>query len=227
MAYAYAQKPQNRATAIAAVVGVHVGLGALLVYGLATGGITQPDKPPLVGTQIDLPPPPPPPEPVDQPQPKVPQSSREVVVLDPPIDISSNPPTVDTTDRILPPSDPVTKPTSDPLPKATPPSPPPAATFDPVPPRPSNSRNGWVTQGDYRSSWISRGYTGQVGYRLTIGASGRVEACSVTQSSGVSALDQATCQLVTKRARFNPAKNDQGRAISGSYTGAVLWQLPD
>jgi len=32
---------------------------------------------------------------------------------------------------------------------------------------------------------------------------------------------------VTRRARFDPAKNDQGRATAGKYAGAVRWQLPD
>lgn len=227
MAYANAQRPQNRATAIAAVVGIHAGLGALLIYGLATNGVIKPVVPPLVGEQFALPPPPPPPEPVDQPKEKVPESSREVFAPKAPIDFTLDRPIVDSTDKILPPSDPVPKATPDPLPKATPPAPPPAPAFDPMPPRPSNSQSGWVTQADYRSSWISRGYTGQVGYRLSVGASGRVEGCSVTRSSGVSALDQATCQLVSRRARFDPAKNDQGRATAGTYTGAVLWQLPD
>ena len=76
-------------------------------------------------------------------------------------------------------------------------------------------------------SWISRGYDGTVGYRVSVGASGKVENCSVTRSSGVSALDEATCQLVSRRARFDPAKNDQGRAVAGNYSGAVRWQLPN
>ena len=93
--------------------------------------------------------------------------------------------------------------------------------------RPANNARAWVTQSDYRSSWISRDYAGTVGFRLNVGASGRVEGCSVTQSSGVAALDEATCQLVTRRARFDPAKNGEGRAVAGSYNGAVRWQLPD
>ena len=110
---------------------------------------------------------------------------------------------------------------------APPPPPKPTPSFDPVAARPANNARAWVTQSDYRSSWISRDYAGTVGFRLNVGASGRVEGCSVTQSSGVAALDEATCQLVTRRARFDPAKNGEGRAVAGSYNGAVRWQLPD
>ena len=42
-----------------------------------------------------------------------------------------------------------------------------------------------------------------------------------------SVLDEATCELVTRRARFDPAKNNQGRAVAGNYSSAVRWQLPD
>jgi len=115
------------------------------------------------------------------------------------------------------------------LPTLAPPPPPPSPTpsFDPVPARVSNNQGTWVTQGDYKSSWIARNYEGTVGYRLSVGAGGRVDGCAITKSSGVSALDEATCQLITRRARFDPAMNAQGRATGGSYSGAVRWQLPD
>ena len=37
MAYANAQTPQNRLAAIAGVAAIHAGIGAILIYGLATG----------------------------------------------------------------------------------------------------------------------------------------------------------------------------------------------
>ena len=229
MAYANAQTPQNRLAAIAGVAAIHAGIGAILIYGLATGSFVPPEVKKLVGGQIKLDPPPPTPDPVEQPPAKSQPSSREMVVPDSPIDLSTNPPAVDTTDIIIPPAPPVPKVYASPLPSVSlpPPPPVPTPTFDPVPARPSNSQNSWVTQNDYRSSWISRGYDGTVGYRVSVGASGKVENCSVTRSSGVSALDEATCQLVSRRARFDPAKNDQGRAVAGNYSGAVRWQLPN
>ena len=156
-------------------------------------------------------------------------SSRPVVAPLPPTSLATSPPRVDTSDIILPPAPPVPVPLPNVAPTVAPPPPPPSPTpsFDPVAARPSNSPGGWVTQADYRQAWISREYTGTVGFRLSVGASGRVENCSVTRSSGVSALDQATCQLITRRARFDPAKNGQGRAVAGTYSSAVRWQLPD
>ncbi|MBH1944659.1 TonB family protein [Erythrobacter sp. YJ-T3-07] len=228
MAYTYANQTQNRLPAILGVAGVHAGLGALLIYGLASGEFEKIVQPPLEGGQIELPPPPPPPKPVDQPQVETPPSARDVVAPKPPLNVSTSPPRVDTSDIILPPAPPQPLALPSTTPTLPPPPPPkPTPSFDPVAARPANNAGSWVTQSDYRSSWISRDYAGTVGFRLNVGASGRVEGCSVTQSSGVAALDEATCQLVTRRARFDPAKNGQGRAVAGSYNGAVRWQLPD
>jgi len=229
MAYANAQTPQNRIAAIAGVAAIHAGIGAILIYGLATGSFVPPEVKKLVGGQINLDPPPPPPDPVEQPKTETPPSSRDVVAPTPPLDLSTNAPSLDTTDIILPPAPPVPKVYPSPLPTVSlpPPPPVPTPTFEPVAARPSNNPGSWVTQNDYRSSWISRGYAGTVGFRVSVGAGGKVESCSVTKSSGVSALDEATCQLVSRRARFDPAKNDQGRAVAGSYTGAVRWQIPE
>ena len=226
---AYATQTTNRMPAIVAVAGIHAGIGALLVYGLATGGFAPPEIPNLTAGQITIEPPPPPPTPEPQPTSSAQPSARDVVAPKPPISVATSAPSVDTSEIILPPAPPQPIPLPNVTPTLAPPPPPPSPTpsFDPVAARPANNPGSWVTQSDYRSSWISRDYAGQVGFRVKVGASGKVENCAVTRSSGVSALDQATCQLVTRRARFDPAKNGQGRAVAGSYSGAVLWQLPD
>ena len=61
---------------------------------------------------------------------------------------------------------------------------------------------------------------------LTIGTSGRVDACSVTSSSGSSALDQATCRILRSRARYTPARDEDGNPTTGHDSGRVTWRLP-
>ena len=58
-------------------------------------------------------------------------------------------------------------------------------------------------------------------------ADGRVSGCTITGSSGYSALDAATCALVIKRAKFQPARGGEGEPVAGSYSNAIDWQLPD
>lgn len=63
--------------------------------------------------------------------------------------------------------------------------------------------------------------------RLTVGVSGRSEGCTVTRSSGSAVLDSTTCALLVRRFRFDPARDEKGRAVAGTVTRTVRWELPD
>ncbi len=69
--------------------------------------------------------------------------------------------------------------------------------------------------------------TGKARFRLEIAADGRVTNCTITGSSGHSQLDAATCALVGRRAKFQPARGSEGEPVAGIYTSAIDWQLPD
>ena len=62
---------------------------------------------------------------------------------------------------------------------------------------------------------------------LEIAADGRVTNCTITGTSGHPQLDVATCALVSKRAKFQPARGSEGQPVAGSYSNAIDWQLPD
>ena len=40
-------------------------------------------------------------------------------------------------------------------------------------------------------------------------------------------LDAATCDKLARRAKFDPASDETGAAVPGTYTGAVRWQIPE
>ena len=67
---------------------------------------------------------------------------------------------------------------------------------------------------------------GKAKFRLEIAADGRVTSCTITGSSGYLALDQATCALVSRRAKFQPARGNDGEPVAGSYANTIDWQLP-
>ena len=112
-------------------------------------------------------------------------------------------------------------------PIVTPTPPPPLPKFDPVSAAPRGRPGEWVTDADYRSTWINRGYEGLAGFRVNIDTNGRVTNCSITSSTGYSALDEATCRLIERRARFTPARNGDGLPVAGSYSSSVMWQIPE
>jgi periplasmic protein TonB len=218
MAYADQQMSGNRVVAIIVVALIHVALGYALITGLAYSAVKKAIE---RVTTVDIE------EPEPEPEEPLPPPPEETVVPPPvapppPINISVTPPQIQTVDTPPPPAPPVRI-----VPPAAPPAPPP-------PPPPSQARG---VQPDGQASWqrrIMENYPpravrdeveGRVGVRVSVGANGRVAACSVTNSSGSSILDDAACQDMTRFARFKPALNDAGNPITASWTTTIVYQL--
>jgi protein TonB len=222
----YLTKPHaNRPAAIIGVAGIHIGLGALVVLGLTVGGTLQETySGPLPAREFPNPPPPPPPEAAEQPK----QSTNSVVFTPPVPDIFPPKPSIFETTPILPPlTDDLELTVEKTLPNiGTGPGIAPKP-FKPEQVRPRNDPSSWLTDNDYRTNWIRKEMYGTASFALSIGTNGRVENCSITKSTGHAALDDATCKLVAKRARFTPAKNGLGEPVQGSFSSSIRWVLPD
>ena len=127
---------------------------------------------------------------------------------------------------ILPaPPPPVIYPSPPPLtyPVAPPPSPP---SYYARPARPKGNPGLWVTTSDYPSAALRDEISGVTRFRLIVEADGRVSQCDITQSSGSEILDTATCRLIVRRARFNPAVDETGNPTVGYFSNAVRWIIP-
>ena len=72
----------------------------------------------------------------------------------------------------------------------------------------------------------ANGAQGTVGFQLTIDPAGRVIGCAVTRSSGSRVLDEATCRLLQRRARYTPARDSNGNPAVGTVEDDVVWKLP-
>lgn len=100
-------------------------------------------------------------------------------------------------------------------------------TSQATPPRRARANlNRYFSTDDYPPTAAARGAQGTSGFRLAIGADGAVTGCTITRSSGDSALDAATCAILLGRARYAPARDAAGRAIAGKDYGRVTWRLP-
>lgn len=80
---------------------------------------------------------------------------------------------------------------------------------------------------DYPDAAVLRAEMGTVAFTLDVDAGGRVAACRVTASSGSQALDDTTCQILTTRAQFTPARDRAGAAIPDHVSDRVTWTLPE
>ncbi len=103
-------------------------------------------------------------------------------------------------------------------------TPPPA--FKPRAAAPKGKWQQWVTTNDYPTHDLRAEHQGTTRYRLSIDTAGRVSNCAVTTSSGWPGLDKAACDRVSARARFEPASDQSGARVAGSYSGSVTWQIP-
>ena len=218
MAYGDNVDPKNRVVAIV-LVGL---LTATLGYGLVNGlniQIVKKLAEKLDVIDVEEPPPreePPPPPPPDNQLPPPPP------VVVPPSPIPQQSPNVlrDTT--------PTPPPPAPPTPIITPPAPPapPATPNRSAPAKAKGNPGRWATNDDYPARAQREEREGTTGFRVTIGTDGRVTGCSVTSSSGHADLDEETCKLVTRRARFDPALDRDGNPTTGSYSNRVRWQIP-
>lgn len=226
-------KQANRPSpaAMLGALGVPAAFGAVLIAGLAvTVVITKPVPNPtgviVTPKPIETPEPPKPSPSPDtaNPDPKTAQDTR-ITALDTPFDDFPNGPIgtlPDLDGDTLGPIGPV-----GPIDLGIdPPAPPPTPIADPINASPKGNPGDWVTDNDYRTPWIRRGYSGTASFTLDISASGRVSDCTITRSTGHTALDEATCSLLTRRARFNPAQDSSGISVPGTFSSAITWKLP-
>jgi len=114
--------------------------------------------------------------------------------------------------------------------RAATPAVPPPATAAPatIPAAPAQPLTDWPFRfgdDDYPAVALRNEEQGRTTYRVEIGPDGRVARCSITGSSGSGWLDQATCRIVSRRARFTPARDSAGAPVPDTREGEVTWSL--
>ncbi|HEX4739143.1 MAG TPA: energy transducer TonB [Allosphingosinicella sp.] len=80
---------------------------------------------------------------------------------------------------------------------------------------------------DYPVSALQAHQAGTVQVGLEVATDGRVSRCWILKSSGIAALDLATCRLAKSRSRFTPATDGSGNPIPAQTTFTRSWRLPD
>lgn len=96
-------------------------------------------------------------------------------------------------------------------------------TTSPEPIRPGK----WIGPYDYPPQALRQNEQGYTGFRLTITPLGEPERCDVWYSSGFKDLDDETCRLLMKRARFHPARDEDGNPISSVFKSYNAWLIPE
>jgi periplasmic protein TonB len=223
MAYADSGGTSRTLGTGAAVVAIEAGLALALITGLAAT-INPVQERGFEATNIPLP----------KPKPVPPPETKDAVrkndsVIDRPDTLVKLPPTAgdatfpelkldsgnDGTEAVGEAKFPLPEPSTTPPPQ-----------FKPKAAAPRGKWQQWVTTNDYPAHDLRAEHAGTTRYRLSIDSAGRVTHCAVTASSGWPGLDKAACERVSARARFEPASDESGARVAGSYAGSVTWQIP-
>jgi protein TonB len=196
----YAQRKElsgNRTLAIIMVAILQLGLGYAIVTGLAYNVIKKAAQDLKTFDVEEQPPPPEEPPPPPKDMPKVPPPP----VTPPPLVRMEAPP-------------------------------PPIETVTPPPRKVQSAQSAkgdlrtLFSADDYPASAQAAGAEGTSQASITIGPDGRVASCSIIRSSGNNALDAATCNIIRRRAKYIPARDSNGNAVSDTITTPpITWRL--
>ncbi len=102
----------------------------------------------------------------------------------------------------------------------------PAAALAQTAPEPL-APEAWLKDSGWVCDWHACDGGGTVRLALTVTPQGRVKACEIIESSGNVRIDENTCAMLTRRARFTPAKDKRGRPVEGRWESRIHWKVPD
>jgi len=83
-----------------------------------------------------------------------------------------------------------------------------------------------ILPADYPEAATRSGEQGLVRVTLLIGIEGRVTDCAISVSSGSQLLDETTCSILKRRARFIPAAQANGGPALDRWVYSYNWVLP-
>jgi TonB family protein len=101
-----------------------------------------------------------------------------------------------------------------------------ATTMSVPPVRAQTNLSDYFSQSWYPPEALRSREQGMVRFEVDVGRNGRVDSCRVTGSSGSRALDEATCAIMTDRARFTPARDAAGERVADRFSARIEWVLP-
>lgn len=85
------------------------------------------------------------------------------------------------------------------------------------------NRSEVITDDDYPIVALKQQQDGIVSIQVSVSPVGRVTSCAVTETSGSPILDNRTCLLMQKRARFAPALDAAGQPVASEFRLAYGW----
>ncbi|WP_410176409.1 energy transducer TonB [Sphingomonas desiccabilis] len=86
-------------------------------------------------------------------------------------------------------------------------------------------QGGSIGKSAYPAEALKRRQDGTTTLTVHVSSKGKVTTCSITETSGSTSLDDASCAFV-RSVRFDPARDENGRAVEGDARFPMTWRLP-
>jgi TonB family protein len=80
---------------------------------------------------------------------------------------------------------------------------------------------------EYPAKAMAGGHNGLVQFRLDVDPEGKVSGCHVLARTNPDDFADLTCKSLTRRGKFKPALDAQGRPVPSFFVGKVSWMMPD
>jgi hypothetical protein len=94
-----------------------------------------------------------------------------------------------------------------------------------TPAQPISNIADWITDDDYPPNSIVNNQHGMVKILWTIGVDGRVSNCIPVIKSGLPWLDETACSAITRRGRYRPALDKDGKPVITHASRRVIYRL--
>ncbi len=92
--------------------------------------------------------------------------------------------------------------------------------------RPANGPGSWVTSDDYPTKALMSGHSGLLRFRLDVDETGKVAGCHILDRTDPDDFSALTCSILTKRSRFKPALDANGKPVKAFFMGSFTWKMP-
>ena len=92
-------------------------------------------------------------------------------------------------------------------------------------PKPLTPPQSWLKSSDYPKGLVRQGVQGIVNFRLSVDPTGTPTACHIQQSTRPVEFDKTVCDLLMRRARFEPAVTKNGEAIASYWRNTVVFTV--
>jgi hypothetical protein len=92
-------------------------------------------------------------------------------------------------------------------------------------PTPIDEPGSWLRSNDYPAEMLRQLMGGLVQFRLDVSDAGLITGCHIQFRTNPDAFADLSCKLISKRGRFNPALDRNGKPIKSYFVSTVRWTV--